>query len=499
MLLHIKFKKLTKKYFEILKKNYKIPLIIFLIAFLLRSYRISEYLFFGYEQGRDAQIIQNLYNFKDFVLVGPPSSIGGAFHGPWYYYLMALPYGLNGGNPLAAAFFICILGSLVPVLIYIFAKDLFKSRNFGLLTAIVSIFSYEYILYSRWLSNVSPSVPFIVLAFYTLWQYSKSKKNIYFVLSIFFSIFASLFEVLLLVQFLFVYILLFIFRVIRFPSFKSLALAILVGVILFSPLILFDFRNQHITFNSLTAFLFSHSSGNFRTSYVDLLKIFFVQSSFVFERAILNTNNIFLKGMLALVMIFGLLTAYLKDRKIALFLTAWSLMALPIFLISPGNSHYYFAAALGWIFVLTLTIKILLNYTKLRLLGILILGLLGFSFFNSLSKLHFNKDVFYVTIQDDLNFKDQRAILDYIHQDSKNNSYRFESFTIPSLHPEGWQYLHDYYYPNDKSVNAKIVYLTIESKVYPVWEEKWTSDLGKSHFVWEKKFGKIRLQKRELE
>ena len=50
--------------------------LIFLFAFILRAYKIEDFLFFGYEQGRDALIVENIIYLKDFTLTGPSTSIG---------------------------------------------------------------------------------------------------------------------------------------------------------------------------------------------------------------------------------------------------------------------------------------------------------------------------------------------------------------------------------------------------------------------------------------
>lgn len=90
-------------------------LLIFLSAFLLRWFKLSDNLFFGFEQGRDAFIIENIYRLKDFVLTGPSTSIGGVFHGSYYYYLMAIPYFLSSGNPQVAVLFLAFtIPSLHP-------------------------------------------------------------------------------------------------------------------------------------------------------------------------------------------------------------------------------------------------------------------------------------------------------------------------------------------------------------------------------------------------
>ena len=103
----------------------------------MRLIKIQDHLFFGFEQGRDLQIIQRIYQIKDFVLVGPSTSIGGVFHGPWYYYLLAIPLGLTSGNPLAASIFLIILGSFLPVVIYLLGRDLFGSKVWGVIAAVV--------------------------------------------------------------------------------------------------------------------------------------------------------------------------------------------------------------------------------------------------------------------------------------------------------------------------------------------------------------------------
>jgi len=72
------------------KKELLIILLIFFTAFAVRWIRIPEYLFFGYEQGRDALVIKDIYIMEKFTLVGPKTDIDGVFHGPIYYYLMTI-------------------------------------------------------------------------------------------------------------------------------------------------------------------------------------------------------------------------------------------------------------------------------------------------------------------------------------------------------------------------------------------------------------------------
>lgn len=484
---------------HIKKNDFLLLLLIFLVSFAIRAYKIPEYLFFGFEQGRDALIIEKIYKFQDFVLVGPSTSIGGLFHGPWYYYLLAVPYGITSGNPLAASIFLIILGSLLPVVIYFLGKDIFNSKLWGVITATVSIFSYEYILYSRWLSNVSPAPLFIALAFLMLWRFIKKNNQKYFLSFVLFSSIASSFQMILSVQFIFVLVSLLLFRLLIIPDKKIILASILIILICFAPQIIFDFRNQHITFNSLLNFgndSVSRDSGGLLSG----LAVYFTQMRHHISLSVINVNFMWFQLTLILLIILAALVGYknLKDGGKALFLYSWSFMSLPLIWVSPGNPQYYVGMGLGWIMLFSLALKTFWETKKLKVLSVILSALFVIGIVLSIYNLNFNKDVFFRTFQDDLNYADQKSVLDFIHKDSNNQLYRLVAFTIPSLHPEAWEYLHQYFYPENRPENAKIIYVVIEKYVYTVWEEKWIKDLGKTKLIFEKTFGLLRLQKREI-
>lgn len=474
-------------------------ILLFIFSFGLRIYKLGEQLFFGFEQGRDALIAQNIYQLKDFVLTGPSSSIGGVFHGPYYYYLLALTYFLSSGNPLGGALFISIIGSLVPILIFFVARDFFKSTGWAQIAAVICIISFEYILYSRWLSNVSPAIPFVVLAFWMLWKNIEEKKDKFLLGFVLFASIASQFQIMLSIQFIFVFLLLTITRVVKLPNFKILILMLFIALFIYGPLILFDFRNQHITFNALSGFLFNGGGQKAEgCSTCSGFLVFTKEYLYHIQRAVININLVWLQILFIVLILFGFFNQNIKEGKKLLFLVSWILAPLPIILISPGNPQYYLISGLGWVLVTVSAIKFFWESKRLRSASFFIIFMIAISFISSFYKIDANRDIFFVTTQDDLNLKDQTDILNFIHADAKGQPYKFDAFTIPSLHSEGWQYLHRYYFPEDTPGNAKIIYIAIEKAVYPVWEEKWINDNGRSQLIFEKKFGLLRLQKREF-
>src|SRR3990167_8513267 len=79
---------------------------ILLGGFFLRVYRIDQVLGFYFDQGRDANVIWDLWHKGKFFLIGPTTGIAGIFRGPLYYYLIAPFYLIGGGDPIWPSIFL---------------------------------------------------------------------------------------------------------------------------------------------------------------------------------------------------------------------------------------------------------------------------------------------------------------------------------------------------------------------------------------------------------
>src|SRR5260221_1941213 len=91
-----KIKKWTGETWQNIKKFVKenptefyILAIILLVAAFCRLYRISDYLTFLGDEGRDAIIVRRLLVEGHPPLIGTSTSIGQMYLGPFYYYMMA--------------------------------------------------------------------------------------------------------------------------------------------------------------------------------------------------------------------------------------------------------------------------------------------------------------------------------------------------------------------------------------------------------------------------
>lgn len=103
-----------------LAKKISISLILLtlLLAFFLRIYRVWDLLDFHYDQGRGAMVIWNLWHNGKFFLIGPVTGLPGIFLGPFYYYLIAIPYLIGGGNPVYPSIFLSSLVTLGLFFLY---------------------------------------------------------------------------------------------------------------------------------------------------------------------------------------------------------------------------------------------------------------------------------------------------------------------------------------------------------------------------------------------
>ena len=147
----------------------KIEIFLLLIALLLGAYfrfkNIGYDLVFNYDSARDMLVIRDIVINHKFTLLGPTTGIEGIFLGPFYYYLMVIPFVLSGGSPLSGAVMTAIFGVITIFLGYYFVKEVFKSQKLGIASAFLFAFSPLLISYSRFPMNTN-QFPMCILLFY---------------------------------------------------------------------------------------------------------------------------------------------------------------------------------------------------------------------------------------------------------------------------------------------------------------------------------------------
>lgn len=482
---------------NLVKSQYlKTAVLIYLFSLFVNSYKLPQNLFFGHEQGRDAQAVKEIYTGKHFPLISTKTEVEGLYSPPWYYYIMTIPYGLTGGNPTAGMLAIIFFNSTAAAVMYFFIKDLTNSNFWGIVGGLLTTLSWEFINYARWLINVSPAYPFVTLALYMAWKYYKTKAERYFFLYALFAIIAFQFQITLIFQFAFLSIVLIVFRFFKIPNVKTILLAAVTAILFISPLIIFDFRHEHISLKSIASFMNGTASTSLNIHPQNSLSLYLDQFLRVAKRTLFDIKNTYLQLTFFIFLLIGFFL-FLKDksnRKSALFVLVISFMSLGIMPFNIGLTQLYQGTGVGLIALATVSFYAL--WKKFKIGAFLLTLLLIASSLQNVNRLQKNDDLFFVPEQKVLTLRDQQNLINFMHTDAQIKPYRFESQTIPYLHSEGWQYLHSYMYPHAESKVAKEVYISIEKNIEPYWEKKWIEDLGETELIYEKNFGQIRLQKR---
>src|SRR3989344_8206070 len=85
---------------------------------------LSKSFAFTYDVGRDLLQVEKIVRGGDMVLIGPTTGLSGLFYGPWWYYILSIPFILTDGDPQRVNLFFALLGVIIVLLGFIFGKKL---------------------------------------------------------------------------------------------------------------------------------------------------------------------------------------------------------------------------------------------------------------------------------------------------------------------------------------------------------------------------------------
>lgn len=315
------------------------------------------------DQGRDAIIIREIATFSHLPLIGPPSSIGQVYLGPFFYYLVAPFLPLFFFNPAGLAYGVSFLFIAGLIAAYFVIARL-ENKPAALLFLVLATFSYQLIMFARfsWNPNLLP-----VFAFFTLFFLYLSLKTKKFLWSLLYGAFFALsFQLHHLASFLAVPILLGyayqFFREkhkLRFLLTPVVALGAFLAVS--SPLILFDLKHDFLNTKNLYS-LFAHQ--NVVAGGSPLARL--LETNHAFWEIVAHVPLPSWAPVLgSLLILGGVLFALSRKRgDLFLFLNAanfFSFIYLFSLLHSPRHPHYYGPAYLSFFLVFAVLVAPLLR------------------------------------------------------------------------------------------------------------------------------------------
>lgn len=469
---------------------------LFILGFLLRIWWLPGHLFFGYEQGRDALVVQKIIGGK-LTLLGPKTDVEGIFHGPFFYYLLAVPYFFSGGNPAVASFFLVFLASLTIPAIYLLAKEMF-TRRVGLVAAALYAFSYGAVVSSRWLANPTLVPLSTVLLILSVLKIVRGEEKYW----LLFAAAAALTVHLEVVAILCLgpAILIFLFSERVEISNKKLFFS---SWVLFLTLVfsypLFELRHDFLMTKSLLAFL----KDRFRSGGLEFQSLFKVVKLY-FEQFRLLVTPFFSGGT---VLFFGgmvVLWSRIKERGHKL-LFLWLLTTPLVLFFFPDSALFHLFLGVGPAFILLVSVLICLLWEKRWpwlsfSLGVFLLVLNVFSWQRFLPE---NRKVFFQAGQRLFKYSDMLAAIDWVYQSAESESFSLHPFTIPYFSDDAWYYLFSWYgerkYGYLPEEPAEIFYTVYQpSEGQPWFLESWLEkEEEQGRKTGEEKFGVIGVEKRK--
>ena len=432
------------------KPSFKLEQILLAVIILggifLRLAKLDENLFFSYEQGRDLLVVKKISE-GSLTLIGPRTSIEGIFHGPFYYYLMLPFYLIFSGNPLGVMTPFILFGAGCIWLSYLVGKTFFNS-SVGIIAALLFAVSSEAIVYSRWLSHPPLAIFFTLLLFLSVYKIISGQSK-FLILAVF--AFALLFQTEIVAALFLLPALLFILFLFK-PEIKERKIKIfsfLLGLTLFSPYLLFDFRHQFLMSKSFFRFLSSREE-IYRFPIGETLRMIYGRYLDEFSLLVLPERKIFTGVLIVLIFLLLIIkiikSGWFSKKEVGGKLLFYWLISVPLLgLFFWGGfhlKHYFVGVVPAMILGTAFLIDRLIAKKALRLIGIL---LLIFLLLSNLSRwrneLLVNREIFYLMTQKASLLGGEKKVIDYIYSEAGEEEFSWQAFAIPYEMEHAWEYL----------------------------------------------------------
>ena len=413
--------------------------IVLVLGFLLRTYNINNLLGFYYDQGRDALAVWDIWHGRNIPFIGPTTGIAGIFRGPFYYYLIAPFYLLGKGDPVWPSVFLSVTTMLAVTAMYYLGTKI-QDRTTGLIAAILSAFSFNIAIASRWLSNPTPMLLLSVLLVWMMILVAEGKKRAWLIIAFLLGLslfhFGSSGEV-----FYFVAVAVFaVWQRKNLPDRKTFVISCLLFLFTILPLIAFDIKNQGLILGNIKKFLITDKSFTLPTPRFMGDKIEFYYD--VFTNKIFDARYHLEKFFLSGVLLFFVyhLHSLIKGKgvKILLMLLGSVMVGLVFFQGNFGNIYDYYLT--GYYLPFLLLFSVALGYMWRYKLGKVFLIYFIYIFLTN------NADILKFKLTDgglgpnSISFIAQKQAIDWIAKDAGEREYNIDVY-VPPVIPYAYDYL----------------------------------------------------------
>lgn len=288
------------------------------------------------DQGRDVVIVRDFLKNGNLFFIGPQTSIGNMYLGPFYYYLIAPALLIANFNPVGPAVFVALLSVVTSYLIFFVSKKWFNST-----TAYIAAFLYSISPTAIKFANFSWN-PNIMPLFALLFVYFMTEKKYVLAAISFVMCLNSHYLALILLPLGFIIWL----KDYSKKSIRITLMAVLVFIISLLPQLLFDLKHDGQNIKALTTFFTQRENSTGGTINLKVYKALPVIPSLFnqINTDLLAGKNSVFGIIVSLVLFIGIIYLLIKHRNQKLI---YSLLWYLIGLVGLGlykqhiYSHYF--------------------------------------------------------------------------------------------------------------------------------------------------------------
>lgn len=425
---------------QLRKSKLFIFLAILAVAFFLRAQEtiFNNYLFLM-DIGRDMMAVKGIVYDHHLTLIGPPTSLGGVFQGPLWYYLLSIPTFVFKGDPWGSVALMLVI-SLATLVIAFFFMNKFYGFLAGITTFLLIAISPEAVAAATYSWNPHPMWLLTTLYIFLLFMVVSGKQKFHLILwptiTLMFHFQTAL------AVFLFFATLLF-FLILKFKSTikRYLVFGLLFSGVFFIPQAVFDIRHDFLMTRSVISLVKGQDRGLSVTNEVkDKKFINFHKDQYInnFKSSFLSSGYIiYFPTIVAVVS----LLVFIKRRKDfskneVLFIKTTLSIAVIVYLISifypfPLRYWYFTGFQMFYILPIGLILSKLWNFSLGKAAIVLFVISITPFIFERINDL-------YIKNPNDINFakiKSKKSAVDYIYKDAKGEKFGLLVFAPPVYTP----------------------------------------------------------------
>ncbi len=441
---------------------------------------------FGFDHGRDYLLAREIAHDHNLRLIGTPLGAGsagiqGIFHGPGYYYILAIFYILFGADPYGGVVAMLLFGVAAIIASYLLGKRLFGSLG-GLLVATFIALSPPLISQSRSIWNSHPTTVFIVLTFLFIYASLKDNKHraLYAFLAAFFAGFTYNFEFAVGIP---LTIALLLYSIFMYKTKLIKYLPIVGGsIIAYAPMVIFEIKHKFMAISGLLSYLGnpqkSKSELSFVENNIDHAHSFLFNFVDSFPR-----QSTFPGPIILAVFILGFILVIRREKNkdlksFFIFLASLPLVSFAIFSLLRNAVYHYYLVHLNVAYILLAVFIIFgcFRNFKNKFVQIAIVVILVFFGLNAVGT--YTKMISYDLYDygGDAKIQGKLDAINYVYNDAESNDFGVLVFSPPVyIYPYEYLFLwkgksqYGYMPPFEKK---KITYLIIEVDPAKPWSYK---------------------------